>query len=322
MVNDLNQLIENISLLCLSGYTQDIKIEIQVERNKIFEKNDRNKNLKKIIKNYHDLNTKLKKAQIQSYRNNEIIRFKYGKLLRILNDKILKGIENIDYVLKQISNNKFQKELTEFEYVKNENQFDELFNNISNYLLKTMELNQTSIEQILSQNIIKSEFKNKGIYRTPCPIAEFEKRILQIYLHFTGNLPLPNTVLLCTEDTTTEEIFSFLYRTILCQCHVLFTLIKIDSLELSKRHETIKLLSNLNKKYQNKNSMLAIIYQKDTDVLRTIENIIPDKNIIKQDSLKDISDYKLNNIEIVTSSKSGFGKSIEIKNKINNIFFI
>ena len=54
--------------------------------------------------------------------------------------------------------------------------------------------------------------------------------------------------------------------------------------------------------------MLIIIYQKDTDVLRTIENIVPDKNIIKEDSLNDITNVKLDKIQIVTSSKSGFGK--------------
>ena len=317
LVNDINQLIENISLLCLSGYTQDIKIEIQIENNKNFDKNDKTKNIKKIIKNYHDLNKIFKKTQIHSYKNNEIIRFIYGRLFRILNDKILKGTGNIDYLLKQISNNKFQKELTEFNYITIDNKFDELFNNISNYLLQTIELNQTSIEEILSKNIVKSEFKNKGIYRTPCQITEFEKRVLQIYFHFTGNLPLPNTVLFCNEETTTEEIFSFLYRTILCNYHVLFTLINIDSLELSKRNEAIKLLSELNTKYKNKNSMLIIIYQKDTDVLRTIENIVPDKNIIKEDSLNDITNVKLDKIQIVTSSKSGFGKSTEIRHKYN-----
>ena len=321
LVNDLNQLIENISLLCMSGYTQDIKIEIQIEKNRIFDKKDKDKNIKKLIKYYHELNKTLKISQIHSYRNNDIIRFIYGRLFRILNDKIFKGIGNIDYLLKEISNNKFKKELTGFKYVQNENKFEELFNNISNYLLQTLELNQTSIEAILSKNIIKSEFKNKGIYRTPCPIGDFEKIVLQIYNHFTGNLPLPNTILLCNEDTTTEEIFSFLYRTILCQFHVLFTLVNIDSLELTKRHEAIKLLNNLNNKYQNKNSMLIIIYQKDTDVLRTIENIIPDKNIIKQDSLKDLSDFRLDKIEIITANKSGLGKSTEIKNKIKNKYF-
>ena len=119
-------------------------------------------------------------------------------------------------------------------------------------------------------------------------------------LSFYWKFPLPNTILLCNEDTTTEEIFSFLYRTILCQFHVLFTLVNIDSLELTKRHEAIKLLNNLNNKYQNKNSMLIIIYQKHTDVLRTIENIIPDKNIIKQNSLKDLNNFRLDKIEIVS----------------------
>lgn len=64
--------------------------------------------------------------------------------------------------------------------------------------------------------------------------------------------------------------------------------------------------------------MLIIIYQKDTDVLRTIENIVPDKNIIKEDSLNDITNVKLDKIQIVTSSKSGFGKSTEIRHNIIN----
>lgn len=81
LVNHLNQIIKNISLLCLYGYKQDIKIEIQIERNKIFDKNDRDKNIKKLIEYYHELHTKLKKSQILFYRNNEIIRFIYGRLL-------------------------------------------------------------------------------------------------------------------------------------------------------------------------------------------------------------------------------------------------
>ena len=94
-----------------------------------------------------------------------------------------------------------------------------------------MKKNHLQTEKIYQQNFIKDEYKNEfvGAYAyllEDDKIGEVQKgieeHILNWFNFLTGSPPMAQTVLLCNEETTSEEITAFMYRALLCQYHVFF----------------------------------------------------------------------------------------------------
>ena len=61
----------------------------------------------------------------------------------------------------------------------------------------------------------------------------------------TGKYPKAQTTLLCSEVTTTEEIIAFLYRAILCKSNVLFTILKVEQLDLQQSQTILEIMNDL-----------------------------------------------------------------------------
>ena len=158
--------------------------------------------------------------------------------------------------------------------------------------------------------------KRKVLFRVAV-FSDFERHLLLLYTQLTGNFPLSNTVLICNEFTSNEEIKAFLYLSFLSDCPTLFCLLGIEKLDSEKRVKTIKLINRFNKKYgKSIIGCLVIMYSKNSEIEKPLTKIIPDsREIILNEEKKDLK-LEADNIEIYASARAGFGKTEEIKNKI------
>ena len=147
--------------------------------------------------------------------------------------------------------------------------------------------------------------------------------ILNIYLNITGNVPIINTLLICNEETNIEKIKSFLYRAIFCNKPVLFLISNMECLELKITQNIIKTLKMLYNAKNNKiNSYIVFIYEKvDSGLVRDIEKIIPEKNILSNSFLNSTQEKKeeFEKVEVYSSAFSVYGKTTEIKYKVKNL---
>ena len=205
-----------------------------------------NKNLSEIIE-----------TQNYYYKNEELIRYIYGKQFNLLNYFLKeKRTDSISSFLKYLTNDIDRRSNLEFHYDNNLGKGNKLIcslENINNYLKNLLKINNISLKAIYEQNIIKKEFSDlKGVYTYLLQDNEreqsrkgVEEYILNCYSDFTSNLPMAQTLLLCNEETTSEEITAFMHRAFLCQYNVVFMIGKIELLIPDKREILIGLINEL-----------------------------------------------------------------------------
>ena len=104
--------------------------------------------------------------------------------------------------------------------------------------------------------LIKSE-NNKGISIIKCKKISMEEYILYLFIKKLGKLPIAQNILICNNETSIEEVQSFLYRAILCEFNTLFTVEILESFsnfQHNKMYSYIdKLLSIKLQKYKKEN---------------------------------------------------------------------
>ena len=82
-------------------------------------------------------------------------------------------------------------------------------------------------------------------YIFPWILKNFDHNILNWFNFLTGHPPMAQTVLLCNEETTSEELTAFMYRAFLCQYPVFFMIGKIELLTSDKRQTLTNLINIL-----------------------------------------------------------------------------
>ena len=126
--------------------------------------------------------------------------------------------------------------------------------NINSFLTNFLAKNNITLEKIYEQNMVKKEFNGeyKGLYTKLLEDEKggevqggIEEYILNWYYYLTNNIPMAQTLLLCNEETTSEEITAFLYRAFLCDYNVVFMVGKIESLEPEPRQTLTNLINSL-----------------------------------------------------------------------------
>ena len=312
----IKKLCETVNNLIVSGFPQDFHISL------IIQSGQNNQEIQEIIKKYDDLLKKYKKQTKDSYINKPNIRFLYGPLILKIIEKI-KSNKDISFLLKAISNGKIIKVPKYLNDNINDNSnFSGIFSVINEYLEECFLINSINLKRIFELNIIKINKKNtiySGLYRLPI-YDDLEKDLLILYHKFTGNFPLSNTVLICNEYTTKEQIKAFLYLSFKCDYPILFSLLNIEKLDLEERARTFKLINNFYSLFgKDMRACLVIFYNKESDVKSPLSNIIPENRLLTlvEDDKRDFN-FRSDNIEIITSERSGFGKTEEIKNKVIN----
>ena len=185
--------------------------------------------------------------------------------------------------------------------------------------------NNINLPEIYRKNQVLPENElSPGLYRKTksgqSSSSDLINNILNIYLNLTGNVPIINTLLICNEDTSTEQIRAFLYRAFYCEIPALFLICNMECLDLSATTNLIKTLKELYKLKKGRiNSYLLFIYEKvNSGLVRDLEKLIPEKNILN-DSYLSKSESKnkaFDNVEVFASKFSGFGKTTEIFYKV------
>ena len=183
-----------------------------------------------------------------------------------------------------------------------------------------MDINGLSLKTICEDSLINRKSKQddyKGLYIYSCD--KLEKDLYQMNKYLTGKAPLAQNILFCNQDTSNEEITSFLYRAILCEFHACFI---VGGIELLKSEQKTTLLEILNgfyiENHEEMNSCLIFLYtNKSSDIYKSLE-LVKHRKFLRIDDIESYENekYEGDNVEIIYSDKSGVGKSYSIEKNI------
>ena len=270
-VSKLETIYDKIKILRIKGYNIPIMINISIKYPKIvyrFQDEEEEKEFND-IKNYlftikNDYENQLNKI----YQNEKYLRFLYGKLFRKIKlhqEGNCEVLEIIRYILNK-SDYKDIIEDGEPYNVKLGQDFwrgfkdctKDIFNNMSNYIISLFEKNDLNYQKHYENMLIKGEKKYKGIYIFKCEQLSMEQYILYLFQEKLGKLPIAQNILICSNETSIEEMQSFFYRAILCDYNTLFA---IEILESFSNFQHNKMYSYIDKllSYKFENSENKII---------------------------------------------------------------
>ena len=332
-IEKINQLLEKLGQ---KGYSEDIKIVIDINENNpsFFIDNQRMDNYKNCSAHLDNLINKITDIQTRYYKNEELIRYAYGRQFNLLNSCLRKEKNNaLAPFLKFLTNaqvdshEKLKKLEYNYDYELNEEKYVCLFENIKKFLENFLKNNNLKLEEIYKQNIIKEKYRSKfvGLFTyllEDDKIGEVQKgieeHILNWFNFLTGHPPMAQTVLLCNEETTSEEITAFMYRAFLCQYPVFFMIGKIENLTSEKRQTLTKLINSLfSLRAKDMKSCVAFAYsEKNDSLVKYLEKLRGHEPLVHDDKKKEGQILYDENVEIISSDKAGVGKSTQIKLKV------
>ena len=273
-------------------------------------------NLRNIIKSW-------KKVQREGYKEFEFLRYIFGRQFNILYKHLKKETTNkkfITHFLKYITNNRIKEILYDYSW-KNykKDELENIIYNFNEFINQNLKKNNLSIKDIYSNaKIILEEYKGFYLYYY---LDKIEKELYQIYKNLTNKSPMAQNILFCNIDTSKEEIESFLYRAILCKENSCFMIGGIELLEFGAKNYLIEILNEIISEHgNNMNSCLIVLtFDKTTDIYKSLDSLKYtnkfQSNILKK--IKEIYMDEKDNIKVVSSEKSGIGKSNYIKNLIS-----
>ena len=334
IVEEFSIFIENIEDLILllneisnKGYPEDLSYEINILNGKLKIKNNEKKECR--IKNEMIILSNIlniqKSEQENEYMNNSLVRFLYGRHFYTLTNFMRYEKGDVTHLLKYITNNHFdetKKSKYIYKVTKKAPLIDPIKNSLKNsgpFLKTLLEENGINEEEIYKKNKINNEgyigLKSFFTYKDA-----HEKNIIKIYQNLTKNPPLAQTILICNESTTSEEIIAFMYRSILCEFNVLFSIVQLEFLDTEKKEIIIELINKLytNKKDKLKSCLVFIYYNKQDDFIQELIKKPYHQNLSLIENENE--DIILNDetIEIIQSDVCGIGKSTIIKDEILN----
>ena len=361
IISNLEIIYDNMNILRKKGNNLPIRIEIKIKYPKIIYKiNKKEEKFEQIqdflFKAKTDYNSILKSI----YKEKRYLRFLNGKLFR----RIMIHLEytnDIDEILRYILNNTDDKEKIKDgdimikkvsdDYVKHYNLMSvNNFENISAYISSLFNNNGMDFEKHYEKILIKDKNNYKGIYFQICENESMEEFILNIFLDKLGQKPISQNILICSKETSPEEIQAFFYRAILCDYNTLFVVEINESFNDYQQNIMNNYISDIlsfqNNKYKkakknvdkgktclNLNTCIVFVCEKNnTRFLNEIKNqkyqefgsIRKISRDLSIDELNDNSRHSnlenfkvnINNIQVITSEICGLGKSHEIRKKI------
>ena len=298
-----------------------------------------------------------------AYKTKNYLRFLYGKLFRSIM-KHLDGsnISNVIEILRFILNKTDNKELKDGEatnpqiddYVNEYHKYNEKsFDNILDFMTSLFEKNGTSLQQHYESILMKDRNKHKGIYLHECENISIEEFIFKIFLEKIGQIPSAQNILICSKETSSEEMQAFFYRAILWDYNTLYV-VEINN-SISDYQQSIMynyidiLLSYKSRKYkenEKKNidttktkeyldSCIVFVYEKknkdnisflneigklEKQQFKDNENKTEEQTKENSNNSSLISSQKpsFENIRIITSDVCGLGKSYKIRKMIKD----
>ena len=338
-INQIEKINDLLKKIAEKGYSENIKITVDIEDTKAIFYTDNTK-----FKDYEDCSNylnniliKTTETQIDYYKNEEthLIRYIYGRQFNLFNN-YLKNLSNISMApfLKFMTNDKIPQTVNlekiqyDYNYDLNKDSYICLLENINKFLSEFIKENlKNNIAKIYEQNIIIDKYKEefKGLYTyllEDDKIGEVQKGVEEHILnwcHFlTGNPPMAHTILLCNEETTSEEITAFMYRAFLCQYQAVFMVGKIELLNPDKRQTLTGLINTLFSGHENemKSCLIFAYSDKTATIVQYLERIKGRKKLEHKDKKKGEQILYEQGVEIISSDKSGVGKSTQIRENI------
>ena len=274
------------------------------------------KKLEEVIEFLKVIFEKQKEMLTNTYNQYECSRLIYGRQFAIIFN-YLNGSKNkkiIKYINKYLTNNKINEENQNYVIsidFESKDKLKTMYEYVPLYIQNLYIKNNLSVEQIFAESkIIKKDYK--GLYSYLTVLDQLEKDTILIYNNLTKHFPISQTVLFCNDETSTEEIISFLYRAIKCKQNILFTIIKCEALNKDNGNLILNLLSDLYIEKTQLNSMILFVYaDKNSNLIQQITKKDGHKHFRFNESLKK-SELLLNDsneIKVYFAEVSGLGKS-------------
>ena len=209
----------------------------------------------------------------------------------------------------------------------NKDEYVCLLETINAFLVNFLKENNLTLESIYAQNIVKKKYENEfvGLYtylleddKSGEVQKGIEEHILDWYYFLTDHSPMAQNVLLCNEETSSEEITAFLYRAFLCEYNVVFMMGKIELLKNEPRQTLTNLINTLfTLKGKKINSCVVFAYSKKGESIVDYLESIPGHRYLEHKDKKILEEKSYDeNVEIIYSDKTGVGKSQFIKSEV------
>ena len=229
-----------------SGYPEDIVIEIKINNSisEFYGFGIKFKEYQSIISKLKSILNDFTKYKINAYKERPLIRFIYGRQFNMIYNHLKrKEINKIETFLMFLTNNLMKYSLNDFSYKQTNNVYEDIINNSENYLKELLIKNNLTLELIYKDSLIHEKYRYKGLYMHFC--KRKEKDLFQIYKYLTKKNPIAQNILLCTKETSNEDLSAFLYRAILCEFNSCFIIGGIELLEFDKKRKMIELFNYL-----------------------------------------------------------------------------
>ena len=337
LVADLEEIYEKMQILRAKGCNipRIIRIEIEYPNIEYYLNDQFFENIDDIKKFLFNIRSDFESKLNQVYKEEKYSRFLYGKIFRKIKLHISNSLdifEIIRYILNITDNNKKinDGDMDNTEPVEDYYNYYSMYNSgtfkrITEYIRTLFIRNNLNLEEHYNKMLIKEKDKYKGFYFNYCKKISMEEYILCLFYEKLGQgqLPISQNILICSKETSIEEIQSFLYRSILCEYNTLFVFEIIESLtdfQYNKIYTYIdRILSIKLEKYNSKNnenvdkfntklylnSLIVFVYNKKEV-----------KNYLKE--LEKYSGKKLDNGDFIKYEESGFFSN---NNSLENINF-
>ena len=290
IISNLEVIYDKINILRAKGFNIPIVINVEIKYPKVsYKLNDKEKKVNEINDYLFKIKNNYENELSTVLETKKYLRFLYGKLFR----KIRQHQEgNFDipeikrYILNKASIDDKIKEAENInniplgeDYEKQHSDYTkQIFESMSQYLISLFQTNKLDFDKLYDNMKIKEDYKNiKGISIKKCENESIEKYILYLYEEYLEKLPIAQNILICSKETSTEELQSFLYRAILCEYNTLFVI------------EILQSFSNFqyNKMYGYIDNLLSIKlekYKKDNEDKKNVDKeksrIYLDSNIV------------------------------------------
>ena len=286
--------------------------------------------------------------QSKFYKDNQYFRYVYDKQLYRLFKRIVRKNKDISSYIRFFTNGDSindevplhegifadpAKAYKDYKFAINEN-----YNLISNYIKNLFDINKTSLKDLYEK--IKVKDSRTGIYKCNVKKYNMDIFIIKMFLKITGNFPIAQNILLTNNETSTGEIYSFMYRAIKCNYNTLFIISISDDFSTQNLNIMTSLLDKIIKELKSEKKIKEIKDLKPC-ILFITQNEERYKNLADAEPLEESFkgdendlEYKLQNtgsiesnlsainkiyntVKVYTSDCCGLGKSYRIKKDIS-----
>ena len=267
-ISNLEIIYEKMNILRKKGFNIPIVINITIKYpNIVYELNGKEKKFDSIKDYLFTLKTDFEKQLATIYENEKYLRLIYGKLFR----KVMQHqagnceiSEMIRYILNKTGNKDIIKDgklnnITLGEDFEDQHNYysKRIFDCISDYMTSLFINNDLDLNKHYEKMQILDKNKYKGIFIKKCEKISMEEYILGLFIEKLEKLPIAQNILVCSNETSIEEIQSFFNRAILCDNNTLFAVEILESFsnfQHNKMYSYIdKLLSIKLEKYKKGN---------------------------------------------------------------------